>query len=121
MFALSDILLFAVVSAILVAAGLHAMMWAKKRYRYLTAAVATFVGFASWNVLQSSTGADAALNIDWPILPLSWSDVGSGVAAFAVTAVTLGVLTDRKETAGNVMTASVVAGLLATLVDLFVL
>ena len=62
-----------------------------------------------------------ALNIDWPIFPMSWSDVGSGVIAFVATVIALGLLTDRDETALRVLGASGIAGLLATLVDLFFL
>jgi hypothetical protein len=42
--------------------------------------------------LQNATGADSVFNIDWPIIPTSWSDIGSGVAAFAVTVIVLGAL-----------------------------
>ena len=83
--------------------------------------MSTFLGFAGWNVLQSATGADLALNIDWPVFPLSWSDFGSGVAAFAVTALVLGVLRERNQPAGRVMMAAAMAGALAALVDLFAL
>lgn len=121
MFALNDILLSALGSAILVLIGLYSWKWSRMRYRFLIAALATFLGFAAWNILQNNTGADKALNIDWPIFPLSWSDVGSGVAAFVVTVVALGLMTNRKEPAGPVVTASALAGLLAMLVDLFVL
>ncbi len=71
--------------------------------------------------MQNATGADSVLNIDWPVLPMSWSDVGSGVAAFVATVVALGALTDRNETAWRVVAASAVAGLLSMLVDLFFL
>ncbi len=121
MFAASDVLLSAFLSAIVVAAGLYALNWSRGRYRFLVAALATFLGFAAWNFLQSTTGADLALNIDWPIFPLSWSDVGSGVAAFVATVVALGLVTDRDELAWRVVAASGVAGLLAMLVDLLVL
>ena len=52
---------------------------------------------------------------------MSWSDVGSGVIAFVATVIALGLLTDRDETAWRVLVASGIAGLLATLVDLFFL
>ena len=71
--------------------------------------------------MQNATGADSLLNIDWPIFPMSWSDVGSGVVAFVATAITLGLLTDRNETAWRVLAAAGIAGLLSTLVDLFFL
>jgi hypothetical protein len=95
--------------------------WSRHRYRFAISSVTTFLGFTAWNILQSTTGADKALNIDWPIIHLSWADVGSGVAAFAFTAIALGLITDRKELAQRVVAAAGIAGLLATLVDLLVL
>ncbi|HEX9240768.1 MAG TPA: hypothetical protein VF910_08995 [Candidatus Bathyarchaeia archaeon] len=52
---------------------------------------------------------------------MSWSDVGSGVVAFVATVIALSLLTDRNESASRVVTAAGIAGLLSTLVDLFVL
>jgi len=71
--------------------------------------------------LQNATGADSVLNIDWPVFPMSWSDVGSGVVAFVATVIALSLLTDRNESASRVVAAAGIAGLLSTLVDLFVL
>lgn len=121
MFALNNIFLSALLSSIVVIAGLYVWSWSRSHYRFLVSALATFLGFAAWNILQSSTGADLALNIDWPVFPLSWSDVGSGVSAFVATVITLGLIVDRKEPAWRIVAASGIAGLLAMLVDLFVL
>ena len=71
--------------------------------------------------MQNATGADSVLNIDWPVFPMSWSDVGSGAVAFGATVIALGLLTDRNESASRVVAAAGIAGLLSTLVDLFVL
>jgi hypothetical protein len=121
LFALNTIFLSALLSSIVVIAGLYVWSWSRAHYRFLVSALATFGGFAAWNILQSSTGADQALNIDWQIFPLSWSDVGSGISAFVVTVIALGLIVDRKELAWRVVAASGIAGLLAMLVDLFVL
>ena len=121
MFPLTDILLYAFISSALVLVVSYLWSWSKKPYRFVVMSVSTFLGFSAWNVLQSATGADLALNIDWPVFPLSWSDFGSGVAAFAVTALVLGLVTDREQPAGTVMMAAVIAGALAALVDLFAL
>jgi hypothetical protein len=121
LFLLTDILLYAAVSAALTFAISYLWGWSKQHYRFAVISVSTFLGFAAWNVLQSATGADQALNIDWPVFPLSWSDFGSGVAAFAVTSLVLGLLTERGQPAGKVMMAATLAGALAALVDLFAL
>jgi hypothetical protein len=121
LFLLSDILLFATISALLVLAFSYQWSWSRQQYRFAISSASTFLGFASWNLLEGTTGADQALNIDWSFFPLSWSDAGSGVAAFVLTAVALGLLTEREQPAWRVMVASAVAGLSATLVDLFAL
>ena len=61
------------------------------------------------------------LNIDWPVFPMSWSDAGSGVVAFVATVITLGLVTDKNETAWQVVVAAGIAGLLSALIDLFFL
>ena len=121
LFALNNIFLSALFSSILVIVGLFIWRWSRLQYRFLVSALTTFLGFVAWNILQSNTDADLALNIDWPIFPLSWSDVGSGVAAFVVTVITLGLIIDRRELVWRIVAASGIAGLLAMLVDLFVL
>jgi hypothetical protein len=95
--------------------------WSKKRFRFVVSSLSTFLGYTAWNLLQNATGADSALNIDRPLIPISWSDVGSGVAVFVATVIALGALTNRSEMAWKVLAASGIAGLIATLVDLFFL
>src|SRR5437867_8172696 len=97
------------------------LKWYKDHFRFTVSSLSTFLGFTAWNLLQNATGADSVLNIDWQILPVSWSDVGSGVVAFVATVIALGLLTDRDEKAWRVIAAAGIAGLLSTLVDLFFL
>lgn len=121
MLQLTNILLSALGSAVPVTVLLYWWKWSRDHFRFAFSSLSTFSGFTAWNLLQNATGADQALNIDWPIFPISWSDIGSGVVVFVVTVITLGVLTDRNETAWRVVAASAIAGLLSTLVDLFLL
>ena len=95
--------------------------WSKDHFRFAVSSLSTCLGFTAWNLLQNATGADSVLNIDWPVFPMSWSDVGSGVVAFVATVIALGLLTDRNESASRVVATAGIAGLLSTLVDLFVL
>ncbi len=121
MFQLSSILLSALGSAVLVIIFLYLWKWSKDHFRFAISSLSTFLGYTAWNLLQNATGADSALNIDWPVFPMSWSDVGSGVVAFVATVIALGLLVDRDEIAWRVVAASAIAGLLSTLVDLFFL
>jgi len=100
---------------------LYLLKWSKQHLRFVVSALSTFLGYTAWNLVQNATGADQVLNIDWPIIPISWSDIGSGVLAFVATVIALGALTDRNEMAWRVLLASAIAGFTATLVDLFFL
>ena len=122
MFQLSNILLTALGSAVLVFIVLFfGWKWSKVHFRFGVASLSTFLGYTAWNLFQNATGADSVLNIDWQVFPMSWSDAGSGVVAFVATVIALGLLTDRNETAWRVVAAAGIAGLLSALVDLFFL
>ena len=60
------------------------------------------------------------LDIDAPVIALSWQDVGSGVLAFATTALALG-LAERHEPAFETTKAAALAGVVAMVFDIFVL
>src|SRR5215210_6461664 len=121
MFAVRDVLVFSVVAAVLAGTALYLIQpWARQRYRYAVAALTTGVGFAVWNFTLNATGA-AGFNVDAPIIPVSWADAGSGVMAFALTALVLGLVMERDEPAGHVVGAAAVTGLSALVLDLFVL
>lgn len=120
MFALRDIVIFAVVAGLLAGAALVAWPWSRRRIRFLVAGVATTVGFIAWNLILNATNA-TGFNVDAPVIGLSWQDVGSGVLAFVASALVLGLVAERQEPAGRVVGAAAIAGLVAMLVDLFVL
>ncbi len=123
MFAVRDILVFAVlagVAAALILAGLPwTRRWARQRGRWALAGLATTAGFIAWNLTLDATHA-RSFNTDAPLIALSWADAGSGVLAFAVAAAAL-TLTARQEPASRVVGAAATAGLVAAIVDIFVL
>ena len=82
--------------------------------------MATTVGFIAWNLTLNATDA-TGFNVDAPIIPLSWADAGSGVLAFACTALVLGLIAEPREPARRVVGAAAIAGLAAIVLDLFVL
>jgi len=120
MFAVRDIVIFALVAGVLAAAILAAWPWARRHGRFAVAGVTTAVGFIAWNLTLNATDA-TGFNVDAPIIPLSWADAGSGVLAFVATALVLGLFTERGEPASRVVGAAALAGLVAIIVDLFVL
>ena len=62
----------------------------------------------------------SSLDVDAPVVALSWQDVGSGVGAFLFTALALGLL-EREQPAGRVIAAAGLAGVVAIVFDIFVL
>jgi hypothetical protein len=122
MFALSDIAIFSVLAGVLTGAVLwFAWRWSRMSRRFIVAGVTFTIGFALWNLTLNATGAVPNFNVDAPVIPLSWADAGSGVFACLVTALVLGLATDRDQPAGQVVGAAAIAGLVAIALDLFVL
>ena len=122
MFALSDIAIFSVVAGVLTAAVLwFAWRWSRVNRRFIVAGVTSAIGFALWNLTLNATGAVPNFDVDAPVIRLSWADAGSGVFGCLVTALVLGLVTDRDQPAGQVVGAAAIAGLVAIVLDLFVL
>ena len=119
MFETADILVFAAASGVLSAAFCYAYPWARRNARFVLAGVATFAGAAAWNFVISHTRA-SGLDVDAPVIALSWQDVGSGVLAFATTSLVLSI-TNREEPALKVMLAAGIAGVVTMVFDIFVL
>ncbi len=120
MFSLTEIVVTGFVAAGLTGLALAAWPWARRRGRFAVGAVSTLVGWMGWNLVLNATNG-ANFNVDAPLVGLSWADAGSGILAFTATALALGLLLDRVEPAGRVVGAAAIAGLVAMLVDLFVL
>ncbi len=111
----------ALLAAIVVAAVLYwRYPWSRRRGRFGTAAIATFVAWILWRVVLQLSNAEN-LDVDNPLLlGLSAQDVGSGVLAFLLTALPMGLVTDRDEPARHVVATAAIAGALAILVDRFI-
>jgi hypothetical protein len=119
-FAVRDIVPFAIVAGLLAAGALALWPWARRGRRAGLGGLTTAVGFMAWNFVLNATDA-RGFDVDAPLIGLSWADVGSGVLAFTATALVLGLVTERDEPAGRVVRAAAIAGAVAILLDLFVL
>ena len=120
MFAVRDIVVFAIVAGLLAAAVLAAWPWGRHRYRFVLVGITTMLGFIAWNLTLNATDA-TGFDVDAPIIGVSWADAGSGVLALVVTVLVLGLIAERREPAARVVGAAAIAGLAALVVDLFVL
>jgi len=110
---------FVTVGSVVLSLGILSALWswARQVRRLASIGVASTIGIVAWNVALN-VGTATGFNVDSPFLGLSLQDVGSGVLAFAATALALGLLTDRAEPAGRVVGASAIVGLVTILVDL---
>ena len=111
----------ALLAAVVVAAALYLRYpWSRQRGRFGVAAIATFVAWILWRVVLQLSNADN-LDVDNPLLlGLSAQDVGSGVLAFLLTALPMGLIIDRDGPANRVVAIAAIAGALAILVDRFI-
>ena len=119
MYGVSVTYVSAIVAGVLAAVVLAAWPWARSRRRFAVAGVATLASWVAWHLLLNATGA-MGFDVDAPLIPLSWEDVGSGVAALFATVVIFGLGTERSEPAVRVVGAAAIAGLVATILDVFV-
>lgn len=119
MFAIRDIVITGIVTAVLASLAVAAWPWGRARGRFLVAGIATLLGWFAWNFTLNHVNG-TGFNVDAPVVRVSWADTGSGVLAFAVTALVLGVV-EAAQPARRVITAAAIAGAVALLVDIFVL
>ncbi len=120
MFAVRDIVVFSIVAGLLAGGVLAAWPWARERATFVVAGVAAMLGMMAWNFVLHGSNT-ASLNVDAPVIGLSWQDVGTGVWAFLVTALVLGLVYRRDAEAQRVVAAAAIAGLVAMVFDIFVL
>src|SRR5215213_1109184 len=118
MFAPRDIVVAAVITGVLSAVVLWIWPWGRVRGRFALGALTTAVGLMAWNFTLDHTNA-VGFDVDAPVIRVSWQDAGSAVLAFAVTALVLGLGTERHESAQRAVGAAAIVGLVALVYDIF--
>ena len=117
---LRDDLVEALVSGAIAAAVVFAWAWGRRRGRFAIAGVAAALAWLGWHLYLQVSAADN-LDIDNPaLLGLSGEDAGTGVLAFVLAALPLGLVTEREEPARKVILAAGIAAVVVTVIDLFV-
>lgn len=91
--------------------------WARDARRLAALAVGMAIGIVAWNLMLNLTNA-AAMNVD-SAYRVSGQDVGSGVFAFAVAGLALGLVADRDAKATQVVGVTAIVGIITLVVDLF--
>ena len=86
----------------------------------LTAVVVTSLAVLAWQfVLRATHASQFFTDLPFRLFPISWQDTGSGVAAFALTALVLAYGPMRKQPAREVANLALAAGAAALLVDVY--
>ena len=106
------------------AIGLAGLTLVVPRWRrlglFLTAAVGASVAVLSWQfVLRATHASQFFTDLPFRPFPVSWQDTGSGVVAFAVTALLLAYGPMRKQPAPEAASLALAAGAVALLVDIY--
>ena len=82
-------------------------------------AVAAMLGPLVWDLILRHTGGDFFVDAPGVVFPISFEDLGSGVFATAIAALLLGLGPLRAATGARVAWASLLCGLAALLVDIY--
>lgn len=110
----------AVLSALLGAVLVAAVLRPRRPAVIATAAVGALLGPLAWNaILRAAHGTQFFTDAPIAVMPASWQDTGSGVFTIAVTALALGLGPLAAETGRRLAAVSILAGLAAFLVDVY--
>src|SRR5215203_758930 len=86
----------------------------------LTGGLATGAGAAVWNaILRAANGSGFFVDAPLRFFPVSWQDTVSGVFAFAATTLAYGLGPLARQPARRVMMYSILCGVAALLVDVY--
>ncbi|SEP84199.1 hypothetical protein SAMN05444745_102174 [Arthrobacter sp. OV608] len=86
----------------------------------MAVAVGAFAGPFAWNaVLRAVDAPQFFVDAPLPVFPVSWQDTGSGVFAFAVLALVLGMGPLRSAPAQRVILLAGLGSIAALVVDVF--
>lgn len=118
-FSLREAVIVGPVAGVLAALVLLTWPWARPRFRFAVVGFATAIAAIFWNLALWNANA-TNMDVDGPILRLSYQDVGSGVLAFAGVALALGLGTEPAEPAKRIVTAAAIACVVTMILDLFV-
>ena len=116
----STIVYGAVLSALLAGMLVALIIRERRLAAGLAAAIGAAAGPVAWNAILRATHASTFFT-DAPVavMPASWQDTGSAVFAMAATALILGLGPLRARPAQRTITAALLAGLAAFLVDVY--
>ena len=91
----------------------------RRRATLVVAVLAAMLGPLCWDLILRHTGGNFFVDAPGVVFPVSFEDLGSGVFAAAIAALLLGFGPLRAATGVRVAWASLLCGLAALLVDIY--
>jgi hypothetical protein len=85
----------------------------------LAAAITTAIGSILWNWSIEFNRSTIHLNVDHPLLRISWADALNGICVMALTAMVLGLFINQKDSANIVVKIAGLAALVTIFTDTF--
>jgi hypothetical protein len=85
----------------------------------VTTALTTAIASILWNWSISFNQSTIHLNVDHPILRISWADALNGICVFALTSLVLGLWINPREQAQVASKIALIAALLTVFTDTF--
>ena len=108
-----------VASGVLAVVLFFLVLRVRARGTLAAAAVAAMLGPLLWDLILRHTGGDFFVDAPGVVFPVSFEDLGSGVFATAIGAAVLGLGPLRAATAARLARASLLCGLAALVVDIY--
>ena len=106
-------------SAILAAAAVRLLLRERRPAVLAVSALVAELGPLAWDLILRHTGGDFFVDAPGYVFPVSFEDTGSGVFAAAIGALVLGFGPLRADTGRRVALTTLVCGLAALLVDIY--
>jgi hypothetical protein len=99
------------------------LIWALKLSRtkstLITTALTTAIASIFWNWSIEFNKSTIYLNVDHPVLRISWADALNGICVFTLTSLVLGLWINPQNQAVTIVRIAGVAALLTTFTDTF--
>ena len=108
-----------VASGVLAVVLFFFILRARTRGTLAAAAAAAMLGPLLWDLILRHTGGKFFVDAPGTIFPISFEDLGSGVFATAIAALLLGLGPLRAATGARAAWASLLCGIAALLVDIY--
>lgn len=106
-------------SAVVAAVAVRLVLRERRTTVVVVSAAAAMLGALSWNLILRHTGGDFFVDAPGVVFPISFQDTGSGVFATALAGLALGFGPLRADSGRRVALTTLVCGLSALLVDIY--